>query len=82
MSASKDLFMEIRVRAEMDEDTFRRIPEEVREQMRITRIEASNFREIYRNDPDWKELNKSLRTAIDERAQREAEIRLESRKDV
>jgi len=77
MEGAKEMFMEIRIKAEMSEDTFRKIPNEVKEEMKIKSIEALNFREIYKKDALWKTHNKELSEAIQRRSKREDVIRSE-----
>jgi len=77
MEGAKEMFMEIRIKAEMSEDTFRKIPSEVKEEMKIKSIEALNFREIYKKDALWKTNNKELSEAIQRRSKREDIIRSE-----
>ena len=79
MGASKDLFMEVRLRAEMSEETFTQIPEHLRDKMKIKSIEAANFKEVYKKDKTWSLLQKEMIKALEARAQREAQIRVESR---
>ncbi len=76
MGASKDLFMEVRLRAEMSEETFSAIPEHLRDEMKIKSIEAANFKELYNADPVWKCLQDEMVEALKNRQQREAEIRV------
>jgi len=72
-------FMEVRLRAEMSEETYMGIPEHLRDEMKIKSIEASNFKELYRADPDWNEWNDDMIEAIKGRSEREAQIRVENR---
>ena len=60
MGASKDLFMEVRLRAEMSEETFTQIPEHLRDEMKIKSIEAANFKEVYKKDKAWSLLQKEM----------------------
>ena len=77
MGASKQLFMEVRLRAEMSEETFTQIPEHLRDEMKIKSIEAANFKEIYKKDDIWKCLQDEMVDAFKKRQKREAEIRIE-----
>ena len=79
MGASKDLFMEVRLRAEMSEETFTQIPEHLRDEMKIKSIEAANFKEIYKKDEQWRKFNKLVGESIQARADWEAKIRLANR---
>ena len=80
MGASKDLFMEVRLRAEMSEEIFMDIPEHLRDEMKIKSVEASNFKDIYKKDEHWKKYNGLISEAIQARSDREAEIRVAHRK--
>lgn len=79
MGASKDLFMEIRIQAEMDEETYNQIPNEMRDKFKIKRIEATNFREHYEADKIWRQLHSEMVEKLKERQIREEEIRNELR---
>ena len=79
MGASKELFMEVRLRAEMSEETFTQIPEHLRDEMKIKSIEAANFREVYKKDKVWSKLQKEMVAALEARAEREAQIRVANR---
>ena len=79
MAASKDLFMEVRLRAEMSEETFSAIPEHLRDEMKIKSIEAANYKDIYKKDEQWVSANKELGEAIKNRAEHEARIRIANR---
>ena len=79
MSASKDLFMDVRLRAEMSEETFSAIPEHLRDEMKIKSIEAVNFKEVYRKDEQWRKFNTLVGDAMQARSEWEARIRIENR---
>jgi uncharacterized Fe-S center protein len=79
MGASKDLFMEVRLRAEMSEETFSAIPEHLRDEMKIKSIEAVNFKEVYRKDEQWRKFNTLVGDAMEARSEWEARIRIENR---
>ena len=79
MSASKDLFMDVRLRAEMSEETFSAIPEHLRDEMKIKSIEAVNFKEVYRKDEQWRKFNTLVGDAMQARSEWEAKIRIENR---
>jgi len=79
MSASKDLFMDVRLRAEMSEETFSAIPEHLRDEMKIKSIEAANFKEVYRKDEQWRKFNTLVGDAMEARSEWEAKIRIENR---
>ena len=79
MGASKDLFMEVRLRAEMSEETFSAIPEHLRDEMKIKSIEAVNFKEVYKKCEQWRKFNTLVRDAMEARSEWEARIRIENR---
>jgi len=79
MGASKELFMEVRLRAEMSEETFTQIPEHLRDEMKIKSIEAANFKEVYKKDKIWRDLNKEMVEVLKDKAEREAQIRVANR---
>lgn len=76
---SKDLFMEVRIKAEMDEETFNDIPITVRDRMKIKAIEAANFEQYYKADMEWKKRHEQVVEAIKHQREREDEIRVEIR---
>ena len=75
MGASKELFMEIRIKAEMDEQTYQDIPDHLKESMQIKAIERINLKDVYRKNDKWKEANKKLAESIQERQEIQDEIR-------
>lgn len=75
MGKSKELFMDIRINADMSEKVYRDIPDELKDEMKIKRIEAVNFKEIYKKNSVWKEYNKQLSEVIKKRSKIEDEIR-------
>ena len=77
MGANKDLHMVIR--AEMSESVYCDIPDHLKDEMKLKSIEADNFKEDYRKDETWKELNKKVVEAVKARAKRQDEIRVEIR---
>ncbi len=79
MGLSKMDFMEVRLRAEMSEETYMGIPEHLRDEMKIKSIEAANFKEHYRKDKKWNELHKEMVDAIKARTEREEQIRTDLR---
>jgi lipopolysaccharide biosynthesis regulator YciM len=79
MGASKDLFMEVRLRAEMSEETFSAIPEHLRDEMKIKSIEAANFKDIYKKDKHWVASNIDVGDCMKRRGEHEARIRIENK---
>lgn len=75
---SKDLWeqqRETEIHVEMNEFTFMQIPPELRQQMEMKRIDQPNWKDVYKSDETWQELNKTFIEALKARKQREDEIR-------
>lgn len=75
---SKELWEDLRdiqIIAEMSDEVFLEIPSHIREQMKIKRIDQPNFRQVYEQDKEWKELHKGVIEASKARSEREDEIR-------
>ena len=79
MGLSKIDFMDVRIRAEMDEHIYSQIPEHLRDEMKIKSIEAVNFKEVYRKDEQWRKFNTLVGDAMEARSEWEAKIRIENR---
>lgn len=79
MGASKELFMDIRYRVELDEEQLKQIPKEVRDGLTFTRIEAVNFKDEYKKCPTWVALNNELKEVIQKREEVETQIRIDKR---
>ena len=79
MGRTKDDFMDVRIRAEMDENVYSQIPEHLRDEMKIKSIEAANFKEVYRKDEQWRKFNTLVGDAMEARSEWEARIRIENR---
>lgn len=79
MGASKQLFMDVRIRCEMSEETFSEIPEHLKDEMKIKSIEAVNFKEVYRKDEQWRKFNTLVGDAMQARSEWEAKIRIANR---
>ena len=79
MGASKQLFMDVRIRCEMSEDVFSEIPEHLRDEMKIKSIEAANFKDLYKADKHWVASNIDVSDCMKKRAEHEARIRIENR---
>ena len=71
--------MEVRLRAEMSEETFSAIPEHLRDEMKIKSIEAANFKEIYKADKHWVAANIDVSDCMKKRGEIEAQIRIENK---
>ena len=67
--------MDIRIKAEMTEGTFKKIPPDIREEMIIKTIDAPNMRDLYKGSKDWVKANKDLSEAIKARIKIEDELR-------
>ena len=77
---SKELFenlQETYIYADIDVETFDEIPSALRHEMTIKRIDQPNFRSVYEQDSEWKELHKEVKRAVKARSEREDEIRAE-----
>ena len=79
MGASKQLFMDVRIVAEMQEDIYTQIPEHLRDEMKVKTIDIPDAKELYRKDETWKEANKKVRESLDARAEIEARIRIKNK---
>ena len=79
MGRTKDEFMEVRIRAEMDERVYSEIPEHLRDEMKIKSIEAANFKEIYKKDKHWIASNIDVGDCMKRRGEIEAQIRIENK---
>lgn len=84
MGASKDMFMEVQIQAEIDESVWNELPNEYKEKFKIKRIEVEKInnkpaKEVYRTDSKWVELNKAMIESIEKRREREEQIRVEMR---
>ena len=67
--------MEILIKAEITEEVFNKIPNELKDQIKIRLIEAVNYKELYKQSKEWKEANKELSEAIQKRDAIQDEIR-------
>lgn len=59
----------------MSAETYEGIAEHLRDQMKIKKIDAVNWRDEYRKDPVWKCLHDEFIEALQKRNEREAELR-------
>ena len=67
--------MEILIKAEITEEVFNKIPNELKDQIKIRLIEAVDYKELYKQSKEWKEANKELSEAIRKRDEIQDEIR-------
>jgi hypothetical protein len=77
MGLSKIDFMEVRIRAEMDERVYSEIPEHLRDEMKIKSIEAANFKDLYKADKHWVAANIDVSDCMKKRSEHEARIKTE-----
>lgn len=76
MGRVKEWAMEIIIKAEMSEETFSRIDQDVRGEMKIKSIEAANFKDEYKKNHEWKVFTGVISQALKDRSKIEDEIRL------
>jgi len=77
MGKTKDIYLDVQITAQMDDELYNSIPEEYRERFTIKRIESYNYKPEYKKCPIWQGINDDLIEAAKKRAEREAEIRAE-----
>ena len=75
MGANSREFFEVMVRAEMSEQTYQDIPNELKESIVVKAVEIPKRKEDYKADDKWCQLNKSFIEALKAKKQREDEIR-------
>jgi len=73
MGRTKDL--QIEIQATMSAETYEGIAEHLRDQMKIKKIDAVNWRDEYKKSDKWKRLHAEFIAALQERQDCEAEIR-------
>lgn len=76
MMKSKENFMEVRIQAEMREDIYKEIPDHLKDEMTIKRIDMPNYKDLYKKDKIWNELNDNFIKSLVDKQDREAEIRV------
>ena len=76
MGATKNTFMEVRINAEMSEDIYKEIPSHLKEEMTIKRIDMPNYKELYKKDDVWNELNNKFVESLNNKLDRESQIRV------
>ena len=79
MGASNKAFLEVRIRAEMSEETYCSKPKHLIDEMTIKSISDEGFKEEYKKSPVWVELNKQIGQFYKERTKLEEAIRNENR---
>jgi serine kinase of HPr protein (carbohydrate metabolism regulator) len=79
MGRTKDEFMNVRIRAEMDERVYLQIPEHLRDEMVYKGASAVNLRELYKADKHWVASNIDVGDCMKKRSEHEARIRIENK---
>lgn len=75
---SKELFENLReteIIAQMSEEIYKQIPSELRQSMKLKSIDEPNWKEIYKSDKEWNQLNAIFIEALKAIRLREDEIR-------
>jgi len=67
--------MKVLIRAEITEEVFNKIPNEIKDQIKIRLIEATDYKELYKQSKEWKDANKMLSEAIRHRDSIQDQIR-------
>jgi len=67
--------MKVLIRAEITEEVFNKIPNEIKDQIKIRLIEATDYKELYKQSKEWKDSNKMLSEAIRHRDSIQDQIR-------
>lgn len=67
--------MKVLIKAEITEEVFNQIPNEIKDQIKIRLIEATDYKELYKQSKEWKDANKMLSEAIKHRDSIQDEIR-------
>ena len=86
MGASKYLFMNVRLSAEIDEQEWNEIPNEYRDMFSVKRIEVIEIggkpaKETYKQCDTWKRLNDEMIDKLKARQEREEQIRVDLRNE-
>ena len=68
-------FMEVRIQSTMNEETWSKIPEELKEEIKHKSITIDGMKEVYRKDLDWKVAHAIVVKALKDRSKIEDEIR-------
>ena len=84
MGTTKDAFMDIRVQAEIAEERWNELPNELKDRFKVKRIEVEIIKgepakDVYRRCPTWRKLNDEMVEALKKRTEREEQIRTELR---
>lgn len=67
--------MKVLIKAEITEEVFNQIPNEIKDQIKIRLIEATDYKELYKQSKEWKDANKMLSEAIKHRDSIQDQIR-------
>ena len=78
MGASSKAFLEVRIRAEMSEETYCSIPKHLIDEMTIKSITDEGFKEEYKKSLVWVQLGKEISKFYKERTKLEEAIRNEN----
>jgi hypothetical protein len=79
MGRMKDEFMDVRIRAEMDERVYLQIPEHLRDDMELKSVKADNLKDLYKADKHWVASNIDVGDCMKRRGEHEARIRIENK---
>jgi hypothetical protein len=79
MGRMKDEFMDVRIRAEMDERVYLQIPEHLRDEMELKSVKADNLKDLYKSDKHWVASNIDVSDCMKRRGEHEARIRIENK---
>lgn len=77
MGATKKWAIEIA--ANMSQETFDQIPEHLRNEMTLKKVDYPEFKEVYRKDEEWQKLNDEFIEKLKARQAREEQIRVNER---
>ena len=67
--------MKILIKAEITEEVFNKIPNDIKDQIKIRLIEATDYKELYKQSKEWKEANRMLSEVIKRRDSIQDDIR-------
>jgi len=86
MGKVKDMFMDVRLHAEIEEERWNELPNELKDRFKVKRIEVETIRgepakDVYKRCPTWKKLNDEMIEKLKARQEREEEIRIELRNE-
>jgi uncharacterized protein YggU (UPF0235/DUF167 family) len=84
MGTTKDAFMDIRIQAEIEEERWNELPNELKDRFKVKRVDVEIIKgepakDVYRRCPTWRKLNDEMVEALKKRTEREEQIRTELR---